>query len=317
MSLIVEKEKWSSFSKKLPLVAVVGLMGEWMTIYACLQQAIKVFDQVIVIGDGISEEAKKMYDQFMSDHSSTAKEKVQLHELDKLDPWPWLLFPRDNDLSDINKIPDKSWSKAGFKRFNLARAIFPNSLLFSLHSDVVIFSNSRDRLVDRLSKIESPLFDSEWFSMVSAYDFDHVAAILDPTSKPGHLIGHRDLKQRTVYDYPGDWGLMGYYASSLLSVGPDPQGPVAECFYPWSKKTQCEKKGFDTNEPHAVHFEWLRDRNIKRSFENDLWKIIELSRDAPEDKNLINSLNEIKNNCYFPVEFSISKNGNYSITQKV
>jgi len=310
MSYIVEKEKWSSFSKRLPAVAVVGLMGEWMTIYACLQQAIKNFDFVIVVGDGVSEKAEQKFDQFISDHKTLCEGRVSFYDLDELDPWPWLRFTRDKNVPEsVEDIPAKCWSKAGFKRFNLARALFPNSLLFSLHSDVVVFSDSRDRMLKRLAEMENPLFDSEWFSMVSAYDFDNVAGILDPSSCPGNLIKHRDLRQRTVYDYPGDWGLMGYYASSLLSVGPDPQGAVAECFYPWNRKTQCEKKGFDTSEPHAVHFEWLRDRNIDKSYRDVLWKTIKISKDAPEDINLISRFNALKEECYFPVSFLLDENG--------
>jgi len=305
MRSIILREEWSSFSQRLPMVAVVGLMGEWMTIYACLQQAIKNFDQILIVGDGITPEAKKKVEEFTIDYKSQIENRFQVFDLDKVDPWPWMIHPRNDGETDVSKIPIKSWSKAGFKRFNLARAIFPNSLLFSVHSDVVLFSDSKNRLKDRLSKMENPLFDSEWFSMVSAYDFDHVAGIVDPKSTPGNLMKHPALRQRTVYDYPGDWGLMGYYASSLLSVGPDPQGPEAECFYPWSRKTQCEKKGFDINEPHAMHFEWLREKNNSKSYKKEEWRTVKLSRDAVDDVNLINRMKDIKDNCNFPVEFSL------------
>ena len=313
MSVILEREKWSSFCKRIPTVAVIGLMNEWMTIYACLQQAIKNFDHIVVVGDGVTEKAKQKYDKFISDYKSQVDGRIKFYELDELDPWPWLLFPREEKINSLEEIPVKSWSKAGFKRFNLTRALFPNALLFSVHADVAVFSDSKQRLVERLTSMENPLFDSEWFSMVSAYDFDSVAGIVDPSSTPGNLIKHRSLAQRTVYDYPGDWGLMGYYASSLLSVGPDPQGPMAECFYPWSRKTQCQKKGFDIEEPHAVHFEWLRDKNMNMDVSQYLWKTIRLSKDAPNDINLINRLKDIQANCYFPVKFSLDDNGKLTI----
>lgn len=313
MPAIIEREKWSSFCRKLPTVAVVGLMGEWMTIYACLQQAIKIFDYIVIVGDGVTQEAKQKLDDFISDHKVQCQGRVNFYELDEVDPWPWLLFPRDDEAKSMEDIPVKSWSKAGFKRFNLARALFPNALLFSVHADVAVFSDSKQRLIDRLSSMENPLFDSEWFCMVSAYDFDHVAGIVDPSSTPGNLMKHPALSQRTVYDYPGDWGLMGYYSSSLLSVGPDPQGPSAECFYPWSRKTQCQKKGFDTNEPHAVHFEWLRERNVNKDVSKDLWRTIRLSRDSSWDTNLINRLKDIQGNCNFPVKFFLEENGKLRI----
>jgi len=301
---IILREDWTTFSYRLPTVAVVGLMGEWMSIYACLQQSLKNFDQIIIVGDGITEKAKKQVEEFFIDYKTDAQGRFQIFDLDHVDPWPWMLHPRHGGSLNPSEIPVKSWSKAGFKRFNLARAIFPNSLLFSVHSDVIVFSDSKNRLKERLSKMENPLFDSEWFSMISAYDFEHAACIVDPDSTPGNLIKHRALRQRTIYDYPGDWGLMGYYASSLLSVGPDPIGPEAECFYPWSRKTQCEKKGFDTNEPYAMHFEWLREKQNNRDCRKDEWRIINLIKDA-DDINLVNRIKDIKNNCKFPVVFSL------------
>lgn len=302
---MIELEKWSSFSRKLPLVAVVGLMGEWMTIYACLQQAIKNFDYVIVVGDGVSPEAKTMFDRFMSDHSQQVQGRVNFVELGDLDPWPWLVMPRPGvEYKRLEDVPIKSWSKAGFKRFNYARAVFPNSILCSLHSDVVVFDDTGSRIRDRMANIEDPFFDSEWFSMVSMQDRTNIEKVIFMDSTPDNIRVDHTLKQRTLYDYPGDWGLMGYYASSMLTVGPDPVGHEAECFYPWSRTTQCEKKGCDMSVPHAVHFEWLRDRYKDMDFGHRAWRIVKRDWIEKNDVELGNRLTVI-DNAYFPVKFGL------------
>ena len=300
---MVNLKSWKEYANEIPLVAVVGLMGEWMTIYACMQQAIKNFDYVIVCGDGITPKAMKMFEKFMSDYSSQVKGRVHLLEMDKIDPWPWVAIARPGVLYEkLEDIPKKSWSKAGFKRFNYARSLFPNSILCSLHSDVIVFDDTGSRIKGRIATIENPFFDSEWFSMVSMYDKHHIAGIVDPISTPGNLVKHSHLRQRTWYDYPGDWGLMGYYASSMLSVGPDPQGSEAECFYPWSKKTQCEKKGFDDSIPHAVHYEWLREKYKDTEHRASEWRTAVLNNGSIDDPELSEKLKTVED-VYFPVKF--------------
>lgn len=299
---------WSTYCNQIPLVAVIGLMGEWMTIYACLQQAIKNFDHVIVCGDGTSTHAKSMLDQFVSDHGEAAKGKVHFIELGDIDPWPWVAMARPGaKYETLGEVPMKSWSKAGFKRFNYARALFPNSILCSLHSDVIVFDDTGVRIRERMSSIQDPFFDSEWFSMVTMHDKNNIISIVSSDSGPGNLKKDPGLMQRTTYDYPGDWGLMSIYASSLLSVGPDPGGHEAECLYPWSRKTQCEKKGHDTSVPHAIHLEWLRDSCIGKDFSPYSWKTVKRSWVEENDLELGTRLKAI-DDLYFPVKFELDQN---------
>ena len=298
---------WSTYCNQIPLVAVVGLMGEWMTIYACLQQAIRNFDHVIVCGDGVSAHAKSMLDQFVSDHGETAKSKVHFIELGNIDPWPWVAMARPGARYErLDEVPMKSWSKAGFKRFNYARSLFPNSILCSLHSDVIVFDDTGARIRERISSIQDPFFDSEWFSMVTMHDKNNIISIVSSDSGPGNLKKDPGLMQRTTYDYPGDWGLMSIYASSLLSVGPDPGGHEAECLYPWSRKTQCEKKGHDISVPHAIHLEWLRDSCIGKDFSPYSWKTVKRSWVEENDLELGTRLKAI-DDLYFPVKFEIDE----------
>jgi len=306
--VMVPVTPWSEYSSRIPLVAVIGLMGEWMTIYACLQQAIKNFEYVIVCGDGVTPKAKEMFEKFMSDYSSQVQGRVQFIEMDAIDPWPWVAMARPGvTYSKISDIPMKSWSKAGFKRFNYARAVMPNSILCSLHSDVIVFDDTGKRVRERMMGIKDPFFDSEWYSMVTMNDRTKINSILSEDSGPGNHKGHPALRQRTTYDYPGDWGLMSIYASSMLSVGPDPGGHEAECLYPWSRVTQCEKKGCDTSVPHAVHLEWLRDSCRDRDFTPTAWKIIQRNWVEENDSELGDRLSVI-DNVYFPVDFALDSN---------
>jgi hypothetical protein len=306
---------WNEFCNKIPLVAVIGVMGEWMTIYACLQQAIKNFDYVIICGDGVTDQTKSMIDKFIIDHASK-KSQIQFVELDNIDPWPWVAMARPQvEYVDISNIPIKSWSKAGFKRFNLARAMFPNSILCSLHSDVVVFDDTGKRIKERMSNIQDPFFESEWYSMVTMHDKENIESILSEDSGPGNHKKHPALKQRTTYDYPGDWGLMSIYASSMLSVGPDPGGHEAECLYPWSRKTQCEKKGCDTSVPHAVHFEWIRDSCVDRDFSKKSWKIVKRSWLENNDSQLAQRI-KIIDDLYYPVKFHLDEKHILRISKK-
>lgn len=312
---MVDLEPWSSYASRIPLVAVVGMMGEWMTIYACLQQALKNFDYVVVCGDGVSPKAKEMFDRFMSDHSTLASGRVHFVEMDKTDPWPWVAMARPGvEYGSISDIPVKSWSKAGFKRFNYARAIFSNSIMCSLHSDVVLFDGTGDRIRKRMMGINDPFFESEWYSMVAMNDKRTVMSVLSTDSEPGNHKGHPALRQRKTYDYPGDWGLMSMYASSMLSVGPDPGGHEAECLYPWSRKTQCEKKGCDTSVPHAVHFEWLRDSCRDKDFSSVAWKHIDREWIEKNDTDLGNQFHVI-DEVYFPVDFRVDENNVLRISE--
>ena len=290
---MIPSDTWSNYCKKLPLVACVGLVDEWMTIYACLQNACEIFDHVVVCGDNASKRAVEYLEKYRSDFPQNAS-KVEFIEMGHIDPWPWLRCPRPNkEYKTIDEVPVGSWAKAMNKRFNYTRAKYPNSLIFSLHSDVVMFLNARERLIERMSSMSNPFFDSEWFCMSYMADFDHING---PCIKnaDGTRSGHPTLKQRVWYDYPGDWGLSGCYSSSLLSVGPDPISSYAECFYPWSRVTQTEKKGHDVNPPYAAHMGWWKDNYAN-------WKL-----DVLENTVRIDSIgdplvrNEDVRRCYFP-----------------
>ncbi len=307
---MIEQSNWNDYCKTLPLVACVGLVDEWMTIYACLQNAVEVFDKVVVCGDNATPRAKKYLQKFIEENPSHA-ERVEFIEMGHIDPWPWLRCPRpDKQYSTIEEVPIGSWAKAMNKRFNYTRAKYPNSIIMSVHADVVMFLNARDRIYDRFMKMKSPFFDSEWFCMSYMADFDHITGpcVRNPD---GTRSGSPELRQRVWYDYPGDWGLAGCYASSLLVAGPDPVSTYAECFYPWSRETQCEKKGHDNNPPYAAHMGWWKD-----SYAN--WKI-----DVYDDIVRIDSLddplvrNEDIRRCYFPNHLVVDDKGYFRYYNEV
>ena len=319
---IVETAGWEEYSEKIPLVAYTGLVGETMTIYACLQQAVKIFDHILVFGDGPTKEALSMFEKFISDHSSL-KNKIQYIDQSNLDPWPWIAFMKTeidwkdklNNKTKLNEVMVKSWSKAAAKKYNVARALFPNSMLFSLHSDVILFNDSKERFRERIVEIKNPLFDSEWFSMNTCLDLDNIISICSQDSHAGNVKKHPDLAQRKVYDYPGDWGLMCTYGSSVLSIGPDPGGPEAECLYPWQKTTQCEKKGHDTNVPYAIHLEFWRESMQGKNFKHIDWKLVPIESLKYQDDILYQKYKDldIKNSLYFPKKLKLDADYNIII----
>lgn len=301
---MIQEHPWSDYCRELPLIACVGLMDEWMTIYACLQNASLIFDKIVVCGEGASERALLYLEKFKMDHPNLSH-KVDFVELGHYDPWPWLRCPRpEKNYGSIEEVPKGSWAKSMNKRFNWTRAKYPNSLLMSLHSDVIMYLDSRDRIYERFANMKNPFFDSEWFCMSYIVGFDKITAphILDVN---GTKQRDPSLSQRVWYDYPGDWGLSGCYSSSLLSVGPDPVSSYAECFYPWNKETQCEKKGHDINPPYAAHLGWCKD-----TYAN-------LPHHDPKTFELIDQLNDkfirIQDitRCYYPNYIFLDDSGTF------
>lgn len=311
---LIQPMSWEKYSETLPLVAFTGLVSENMTIYACLQQAVKIFDHIVVFGDGPTESALEMLHKFKSDHQSIAH-KIEYIDQTNIDPWPWIAFKKTNlDWKDkmfgktkINDIRTKSWSKAAAKKLNVVRGMYPNAMLFSLHSDVILFNDSRERFRERIKKIHNPFFDSEWFAMNTCLDLDRMIAITSEDSSPGNLKKHPELAQRKVYDYPGDWGLMCLYSSSCLSIGPDPVSPIAECLYPWQRKTQVEKKGHDTNIPYGIHLEHWKESANNIDFSIWDWRLVEIETISATDPELYKKFQDlnIKENLYFPKKLTL------------
>ena len=61
---MIQEKSWSEYCRELPLIACVGLMDEWMTIYACLQNASIVFDKIVVCGESATPRALKYLEKF-------------------------------------------------------------------------------------------------------------------------------------------------------------------------------------------------------------------------------------------------------------
>jgi hypothetical protein len=317
MKGVYQFQSWKDFSKKLPLTAVIGLVDEWMTIYACLQQAIKVFDNILIVGDNASEKSVQYMEKFLFDHRSIAEGKIQFVELGHFDPWPWMsLYDPKNSYKTVADLPLKSQSKADYKRISLAKTMYGNSIVCSLHSDILVFDDTKQRILERMSDIENPFFDSEWFSMITLYDKNTARTFLSKDSSPGNLKKDPSLNQRTVYDYPGDWGLMSIYGSSLVTPGPDPLYGYYGCLWPWSKKTQLQKKGQDSSIPHAIHLEHIRDRSRNKSFKNEAWSLWKTERFENEDHELYEKI-KIMDHLNIPVDFWLDKENILRIEEKI
>jgi hypothetical protein len=316
MNGVHEFESWSEYSKKLPLVAVVGLVNEWMTIYPCLQQAIKVFDKILVIGDDVSPKALEQYNKFIVDYKNECDGKIEFIELGNFDPWPWIsLYDPKLDYKNTKNFPKKSANKADYKRLSLAKTLQGNSIICSLHSDIIVFDDIKNRIKKRIENIDNPLLDSEWFNLITLYDKKNAKTFLSNDSKPGNLIKDPNLNQRYVYDYPGDWGLMSFYGSSLLLPGPDPLYPFFPCMWPWSKKTQMQKKGQDNSATFAIHLEYIRDSGRNKSFDNDAWSFWQTEKFEKEEPELHDKL-KVLNELNFPVDFWLDESNVLRIEEK-
>jgi len=311
-----ELESWKNYCKKLPLVAVIGLVKEWMTIYPCLQQAIKVFDKILVVGDDATPKSLEQFKKFVSDYKTECDGKVEFIEMGNYDPWPWLsLYDAEINYGSVEELPKKSQSKADYKRINLAKSLHGNSIVCSLHSDIIIFEDSRQRIIERMSVIDNPLFDSEWFNIITLYDRKNAKTFISNNSSPGNLQKNPNLNQRYVYDYPGDWGLMSLYGSSILLPGPDPLYPFAGCLWPWSKKTQMQKKGQDNSATFAIHLEYIRDSGRNKSFDNDSWSFWKTERFEKEDPELHDKM-KLLDELNFPVDFWLDESNVLRIEEK-
>jgi hypothetical protein len=249
------------------------------------------------------------------DHETQSNGRINLVELGDFDPWPWVsLYDPKVSYKSPSELPKKSQSKADYKRIALAKSMYGNSIVCSLHSDIIVFDDTKARIKERMQNAENPFFDSEWFSMITLYDRKNARTFLSKDSKPGNLIKDKSLNQRTVYVYPGDWGLMSLYGSSLLLPGPDPMYGYYGCLWPWTRKTQCEKKGQDNSLPHAVHLEHIRDRSRNKSFDDIAWTFWKTDRFESEDPQLHQQL-KVLDNVYIPVNYWLNDDNKLIINE--
>jgi hypothetical protein len=283
---------WKDFSRTLPWVATVQTFNNDWTVYACLQQACKQFDFVIVVDDGSTDNTFVEIDRFIRREKP---KNLKLFDLSSFDPAPDQAFPKREGMVPTKKTQ----SKSKFKSFDLAKKIFPNGIWVSIESDTILADNARLRMQQRIENWQDPYLDCEFYNLVMTIDPWHVRSV--SLSEKEYIKPH-GIKHRREYDHPGDWCLASSWLGGKLTIGPDPQFPYGPCFHPWTQKNQLSKKGQDDSPPFGFHFLSYRNDEKDVSYEDRRFLSIENLKDKEVDWSLLQRLR-------FPVLSKLTKEG--------
>jgi glycosyltransferase involved in cell wall biosynthesis len=235
---------WKEFSKSAPWVATVQTYNNDWTVYACLQQACKQFDIILVVDDGSNDKTMLEVDRFIRREKPN---NLHCFDLSSFDPWPDLKAPKREWMKEVT---NKTQSKSKFKAHNIAKQFCPQGLWVSLESDVIVCNDARQRMQKRISEWEDPHNDCEFFNVVMTIDPWHVRSVSDSETE---YIKPAGIKHRKEYDHPGDWCLATSWLGGNLKISPDPEFPYGPCFDPWIQKNQIGKKGQDDSLPFGFH----------------------------------------------------------------
>ena len=252
-------KNWPEICRKLPLVCGLKTFNAELTVYACLQQAYKIFDHVVITDDGSDDDTVNMIKKCIEDHQI---KNVTFFNVADYDPWPDQVIEKKEGDHHIPRKAGKTHAKAQWKNFAAVKQVAPNSIYISLEDDVVLFDNVRQRIYDRLTKWSDPFTDCDFFNVSSIVDDNHVLrAIYQGKPLPG-------IQQRELYDNAGDWTLSAIWTGSDLEIGPDPVYAFGACIFPWLPKNQMGKKGQDNTMPFGFHL--LNYRTTKEGFTYDI-----------------------------------------------
>jgi len=269
---------WQEYVRSTPWVATVQTYNNDWTVYACLQQACKQFEHVIVVDDGSTDNTMLEIDRFVRREKPNS---LHIFDLSSMDPWPELEAPkREWD----NTVTNKTQSKAKFKTYSLAKQLCPQFVWVSIESDVIISDYARARMIERVSNWQDPETDCEFFNLVMTIDPWHVRSV---SQSEIEYIKPQGIKQRREYDHPGDWGLACSWLGGKLAPGPDPMFPYGPAYIPWLEKNQLGKKGQDESSPFGFHMLSYRQSESTCSYaEKRVLRIGDLSDDEVDWKIL-------------------------------
>lgn len=244
------KEDWKLKAESIQCICAINTFNNELTIYACLEQAVKNFgyQNVFIFDDGSTDKTIEHIMLFNGEHNVD----VQVLNMGEWDPWPDQKIERDHG-PDKGKIIEtgKTHAKSKFKSWHVTKQNFPDSIYFSLEADVILTDDALERAKQRISMWTNPLMDCEFFNVVFTIDSDYVRPMCSTEdSLEDRLPG---IQQRKIYDQPGDWTFACFWTAGNLQIGPDPNWPYGACLFPWTRKNQCEKKGQDTDRPYGFH----------------------------------------------------------------
>jgi glycosyltransferase involved in cell wall biosynthesis len=284
---------WETFSKSTPWIATIQTYNNDWTIYACLQQACKQFEHVVIVDDGSNDKTMLEIDRFIRREKPKS---LHVFDVSSLDPWPELKAPKREWMSEVTS---KTQSKSKFKTYTVAKQLAPQLLWVSIESDVILSDDARLRMVDRVSKWKEPETDCEFFNLVMTIDPWHVRSV----SKSEETYEKPDgIKHRREYDHPGDWGLAMSWLGGKLTPGPDPSFPYGPCYLPWMHKNQVGKKGQDDTAPFGFHMLSYRESEANVTYEGRRFMKIKDLEDKEVDWSLLERVR-------FPVVSSLNASG--------
>ncbi len=289
---------WKAKSSELPCICAINTFNNELTIYACLQQAIKNFQSsnIYVFDDGSKDKTIEYIEKFNNDYN------VDIHVLSvgDLDPWPDQKVPRDHGPGKGTLIEaGKTHAKSKFKSWWVTKSNFPDAIYFSLEADVILADDALVRARKRIAEWKDPANDCEFFNVVFTIDSEYVRPMCSTEdSLEDTLPG---IQQRKIYDQPGDWTFACFWTGGNLQIGPDPAWPYGACLFPWSRKNQCEKKGQDTDIPYGFHLYNYNNNNLNNDFTGRLMLKIKDLNDLDVDWSVLEK-------SWFPKVLKINEN---------
>ena len=287
---------WPEIVRKIPMVCGLKTFNAELTIYACLKQAYKQFDWILVTDDGSTDRTLEMMKKCIEDYSIS---NITILDVSQMDPWPdQQIDKRDGDHHVIRE-DGKTHAKAQAKNYALVKHHFPNSLYVSLEDDVIIYDNARARIFNRVAEWKEPLTDCEYFNVTTAISKTHtIEAIYN--DQPGVPIPGMNF--RKLHDNAGDYTLAAWWTGGEIEVGPDPNYPFGACLFPWLPKNQMGKKGQCADKPFGFHMVNYRNNKIGHEYGKGyigIKKFAELN-----DKDIDTSVLE---NSWFPKTIELNE----------
>ena len=288
---------WSQYARSLPLVCGIKTLNAELTIYACLQQAYKQFDYIVITDDGSTDDTFKMVQKCCKDFQI---QNIVVLDMSKADPWPDQTIEKKEGDHHITRELGKTHAKAQWKSFNIIKKNFPNSIYVSLEDDVILYENIRSRIYNRVVNWKEPHTDSEFFNVIQTIDKYRLLPVKGYGFHPG-------MNQRKTYDNAGDYTLACWWTSGKLNIMPDPVYAFGACLDPWLQKNQTGKKGQCNDEPYGYHMLCYRTSKIGYSYKHILkegYDFMNIQDVAKEDKSVNSSLLD---DVWFPKELSLNK----------